>query len=74
MGRSSKQEKDTPSFDPYEMNQNIALAMDQIEPMMAIPQKVRQEWLNRGFSETVAEQAAIAVWLNLWTPQATQEK
>lgn len=54
-----------PDFDPAEFAQALATAMDQIEPMMGMPVAVRDQFLKKGFSETAAEQAAMAMWLSM---------
>lgn len=52
-------------FDPAEFAETLATAMDQIEPMMGMPVAVRDQFLKKGFSETAAEQAAMAMWINM---------
>lgn len=70
MGLFDRSENDMPrskgpEFDPEEFAENLATAMDQIEPMMGMPVAVRDQFLKKGFSETAAEQAAMAMWLSM---------
>lgn len=63
MARSSKSENDTPQFD--EAAQAAAAMMDSMEPLMGVPVAIRKKFLENGFSETVAEQAALAQWVSM---------
>lgn len=72
MGLFDRSENDMPQskgngneFDPVEFAQSLAIAMDQIEPMMGMPVAVRDQFLKKGFSETAAEQAAMAMWMSM---------
>lgn len=67
MGRSNKSENSTPQFDEGEFLTNMAGVLDQVPIMMALPKAIREQWLKEGFSETAAEQAALAVWISAMT-------
>jgi len=54
-----------PPFDEEEFHEALATAMDQLESMMGMPVAVRNQFLRNGFSETAAEQAAMAMWINM---------
>lgn len=54
-----------PSFDEKEFQSGLAQALDQLEPMMGMPVAVRDNFLQKGFSETAAEQAALAMWMSM---------
>lgn len=54
-----------PQFDEEEFTKNLANALDQLGPMMGMPVAVRDQFLKNGFSETAAEQAAMAMWINM---------
>lgn len=62
MDFSMKKETPTTSQD-----EQVALALDQVDIMMAMPKKIRAEWLAAGFSETAAETAALAQWVGMVT-------
>lgn len=62
MGRSSKSESDTPQFAE---DQAAASMLASLEPLMGIPVAVRKRFLENGFSETAAEQAALAHWVSM---------
>lgn len=65
MGRSSKSESDTPQFAEDQAAQAAASMLDSLEPLMGIPVAVRKRFLDNGFSETAAEQAALAHWVSM---------
>lgn len=65
MARSRKSENGMPPFDEGEFHEALATAMDQLEPMMGMPVAVRNQFLKNGFSETAAEQAAMAMWISM---------
>lgn len=54
-----------PEFDPAEFQAAVAQGMDQLEVMMGMPVAVRKQFLDKGFSETAAEQAAMAMWMSM---------
>ena len=65
MGRSSKSENGTPQFDEDLAAQAAASMLDSLEPLMGVPVAVRKRFLDNGFSETAAEQAALAHWISM---------
>lgn len=48
-----------------EFIQTIMEARENIEMMMEVPKEVRSQWIKAGFSETVAEQAALGMWQSM---------
>lgn len=52
-------------FNSEEFQESLAQAMDHLEMMMGMPVAVRKQFLDKGFSESAAEQAAMAMWMSM---------
>lgn len=54
-----------PPLGEEEFSKALATAMDRVNPLMGLPIAVRNNFLSNGFSQEIAEQAALAMWTSM---------